>query len=55
MDKFKKLISGVNRRTKTKQSVVVSKSRHFTEADREKFAQAVVRDFGETLVLLGKE
>jgi hypothetical protein len=54
MDRFKKSMSSAKRRPLKSQPVMPA-SKHFTDADRAKFAKAVVRNFGETLVLLGKE
>ena len=55
MDRFKKFISSAKRRSAVKSSVATPAPKQFTDADREKFAKAVVRDYGETLVMLGKE
>ncbi|MDB5179350.1 MAG: hypothetical protein JWN01_1293 [Patescibacteria group bacterium] len=55
MDKFKKFMSHAKRQRKNDVRLVASAPRQFSDADREKFAQAVVRDYGETLVLLSKE
>jgi len=53
MERIKRLLSKSQRRNKPQ--VATSAPKPFTAAEREKFAKAVVRDFGETLVLLGKE
>lgn len=56
MDKFKKEFSIQKRRSERPQVKRVQPSpRVMTQAETEKFAEAFVRDYGETLVLLGKE
>jgi len=55
MDKFKKFLRKNNAGRAAAPQDVKHVHPHSTEVDAEKFAKAVVRDYADTLVMLGKE